>query len=130
MRHSIFYLLLLLLSCCSLRPVQFQDLDKLDIGKNQTAIHGRIKSIVEKEDQILLIISVLTSRQGGSNSPAIAKGSVISAVCSPIFIRAYEDKMDAEIIHEIEESQDIIIYISKSLKNSYYSSNYLNTLSK
>jgi hypothetical protein len=51
-------------------------------------------------------------------------------VCSPIFIRAYEDEMDAEIIHEIEESQDIIIYISKSLKNSYYSINYLNTLSK
>lgn len=120
---------IVLISCVG-HSVTSQDLNGLDIGKNQTAIHGLINSVEEIDQELRINLTVLNSRQGGATSPAIAKGVELEAVCSPIFMRAYKDRTGSEVSATISKAQEVIIYITKSIKNPHYSVNHLDPLAK
>lgn len=115
---------MILISCAPGKKIQNNDLsfsfDQVNIGKDQTGIIGTIEKISHTEKEIGISVLVHSSKQGGSTSPAVGKGSKIELVATPIFRRQYKEKMGQDLSEVLSENKKALIVISQNqLKKTY-----------
>ncbi|MEQ8238721.1 MAG: hypothetical protein RIA69_05885 [Cyclobacteriaceae bacterium] len=90
-------------------------LDELNIGKNQTGIVGKLKSVTPEGNSLKFEMSVEKSKQGGANSIAIGKGAITQIIATPIFLRQYKEKNESDLATLLKPEMEIMVLINQNM---------------
>ena len=118
-----------LIACSSSKSLQGSQeelsIDGIGIGKEQTAVLGKIVSTRTAAEMIFLKLEVETAKQGGAQAQLLTAGSQIEVVFSKIFQRVYLEKNAAEVISILEPAERVLLLISLDIKDNINQVDYI-----
>lgn len=108
---SILFLLIIIGSCSSSKTSNTAlSLEQIQPGKDQSAVIGKIISIVPDGRLQKLTLDVKEAKQGGVNAVAFRAGEN-DFYLSQVFIENYEKKYSKSISDQVKVDQSIVLFV-------------------